>query len=185
MRRVTLAASLALLVIVIAPLAASGPVGVFAVIEKIVFEPNGTNAANAERVQVWGAFSYVVGGIQFAGPLYDVERGYMYFTLPKGTSAQVQSARNEWADLKAVAGTGQGVAFGQWTALPQNVSDALHVQVAQPYSRSHNLYVQKQLPPQWGPTPYITNTGIVKLHEATHANVITRLRDALAQPAAR
>jgi hypothetical protein len=181
MRRVTLAASLAL--VLLAPLAASGPVGVFAVIEKVVFEPNGTTAANAERVQVWGAFSYVEGGIQFAGPLYDVERGYMYFTLPNGTRTQVHAARNEWADLKAVAGTGQGVAFGQWSAPPQNRSDSLHVQVAVPWSRSHALYVQKQLPPEWGPTLYITNTGIVKLHEATHANVIKRLRDALAKPA--
>ena len=170
-----------LVLFLVASMSASGPVGVFAVIEKIVFEPNGTTAANAERVQVWGAFSYVVGGIQFAGPLYDVERGYYYFKLPEGTPAQVQTARNEWADLKAVAGTGQGVAFGQWTAPPQERGDSLGVMVALPWSRSHGLSVQKQLPPQWGPTLYITNTGIVKLPDtAPYVSVLKRLRDALA-----
>jgi hypothetical protein len=181
MKRVSLAAAIALALI--APLTASGPVGVFAVIEKVVFEPDGTTAANAERVQVWGAFSYVEGGIQFAGPLHDIERGYMYFTLPKGTPAQVQAARNEWADLKGVAGTGQGVAFGQWIAPPQQGGGPLGVMVERVRwdSPGYSLYVQKQLPPQRLPTLYITNTGIVKLPDsAPYASVLKRLRDASA-----
>ena len=37
------------------------------------------------------------------------ERGYLYYTLTPGKE---DICRKEWADLKAVAGTGQGVGFG-------------------------------------------------------------------------
>jgi hypothetical protein len=163
-------------------LSASGPVGVFAVVEKVVFEPAGTTATNAERVQVWGAFSYAYGGIESGGPVSDIERGYYYFALPP-EAAKAQIARTEWADLKAVAGTGQAVAFGQWMTPAQERIDPVAVLVpgnpghwARPV---HLLVVQKTLPPGNAPTVYITNTGIVKMHEATHANLIKRLRDAL------
>jgi hypothetical protein len=82
---------------------ASDPVGVYARVEKIVMEPNDQAP---ERIQVWGAFS-----IAAQGNPNDYEpsgRGYLYFALPANAALAV----SEWRDLKAVAGTGQIVAFG-------------------------------------------------------------------------
>lgn len=82
---------------------ASDPTGVYAFVDKIVFEPNDTAP---ERVQVWGGFTLATG----RGDNYDpAKRGYMYFKLRTG---EEDICRKEWADLKSVAGTGQIVAFG-------------------------------------------------------------------------
>ena len=82
---------------------ASDPVGIYCIVDKVTFEPN---EANAQRIQVWGVFALAVS----PGDNYTVPaRGYMYFTAPQGREAV---AKKEWADLKSVAGTGQGVAFG-------------------------------------------------------------------------
>src|SRR5262245_43968368 len=98
-----------------ASLVASGPVGFYGIVEKVVFEPS---EAKAERIQVFGAFAYVDSrdsGVR-PGEISKVARGYLYFTLP-GSDIQAQDTANirrEWADLKAVAGTGQAVGFGMW-----------------------------------------------------------------------
>src|SRR5881394_1211445 len=82
---------------------ASDPVRIYALVDKVVFEPNETNP---ERIQVWGAFAIAEG----YGYTYKIaERGYLYF---KANSEKPTACRNEWSDLKAVAGTGQIVAFG-------------------------------------------------------------------------
>ena len=82
---------------------ASDPVGVYCMVDKVIFEPN---EANAELIQVWGVFALAMtGGDIYSEPM----KGYMYFSVPSGREAV---ARKEWADLKSVAGTGQGVAFG-------------------------------------------------------------------------
>src|SRR6266550_6236515 len=39
------------------------------------------------------------------------ERGYLYFKIAPGKE---EITRKEWADLKAVAGTGQGIGFAQY-----------------------------------------------------------------------
>ena len=106
-----------LLVLSAVSLTASGPVGIYGIIDKVVFEPN---EQNAERLQVWGAFAYVDGpGPEEAGMnVSPAKRGYLYFKIrsahPGFTSeGQIKASRNEWADLKAVAGTGQAVGFGR------------------------------------------------------------------------
>jgi len=82
---------------------ASDPVGIYALVDKVVFEPNETNP---ERIQVWGAFAIAEGN----GYAYkNAERGYLYY---KVNSEKPTDCRNEWSDLKTVAGTGQIVAFG-------------------------------------------------------------------------
>src|SRR6266702_2245231 len=82
---------------------ASDPVGIYALVDKVVFEPNETHP---ERVQVWGAFAIAEG---YGYTYKNAERGYLYY---KVNSDNPTACRNEWADLKAVAGTGQIVAFG-------------------------------------------------------------------------
>jgi hypothetical protein len=107
----TLAATI--LVLSTALVTASGPLGIYGIVEKVVFEPNETSP---ERIQVWGAFAYVDGyahslGLTVSAP----KRGYLYFKLSDfANRAQVEAVKNEWADLKAVAATGQVVGFGRW-----------------------------------------------------------------------
>src|SRR5205085_9851828 len=95
-------------------LAASGPVGIYGIVEKVVFEPN---EQSPERIQVWGAFAYVDGGANSGLAVSSVKRGYLYFRLPSSSVASardMEAVRKEWADLKAVAGTGQTIGFGNW-----------------------------------------------------------------------
>jgi hypothetical protein len=90
---------------------ASGPIGVYALVDKVQFEPR---AEKPERVRISGVFITADGrsGEYYSAP----QRGYLYFTLPRDsgdpTRDYVELARREWADLKAVAGTRQVVAFG-------------------------------------------------------------------------
>ena len=101
MRRTTtvLAAAIVLLGIAVD---ASDRVGVYAVIDKVVFEPD---AANPERVQVWGAFAIAKPNDR---DLYlPVERGYLYLTAAESKSL----TRTEWNDLKSLAGTKKIAAF--------------------------------------------------------------------------
>jgi hypothetical protein len=93
------------LIFTAATLSASDPVGVYAIVQKVVFEPNDKAP---ERIQIWGVFALadtVRGGNSYAKP----QHGYLYYSLPKGKES---TALKEWADFKAVAGTGQGIAFG-------------------------------------------------------------------------
>jgi hypothetical protein len=87
-----------------ARLGASDPIGVYAVIEKVVFEPA---QGQPERVQVWGAFalSDTRNNDDYGTP----QKGYLYFSCPP---QQLATCRNEWADLQSVAGKGVGVGFG-------------------------------------------------------------------------
>src|SRR2546422_6642770 len=90
-----------------ADLIASGPVGIYAIIERAVFEPS---EQAPERIQIWGAFAVVDGGLTRPGATSKPLRGYLYFKLPDGSARAV--ARTEWMDLKYVAGTGQAIGFG-------------------------------------------------------------------------
>ena len=81
---------------------ASDRVGVYAVIDKVIFEPA---TGTPDRVQLWGAFAVAKRG---DANYYDaVQRGYLYFTL--GDSRDL--ARREWNDLKALADGKNIVAF--------------------------------------------------------------------------
>jgi len=94
---------LALLSLGAARALASDPVGIYALVDKVVLEPT---ESNPERIQVWGAFAIAEG----SGYSYkNAERGYLYYKLNPEKSG---ACRNEWSDLKTVAGTGQIVAFG-------------------------------------------------------------------------
>ena len=83
---------------------ASDPVGIYAVVDKVMVSPS---SGPAESIQIWGVFALAQnsGGNDYAPP----RRGYMSFTLVKGKE---DVCRKEWADLKKLAGTQQCVAFG-------------------------------------------------------------------------
>jgi hypothetical protein len=108
------------LVLAAIPLKASDPVGVYGIIDKVVFEPNETEPT---AVQIWGAFSLATPGSSDAAKFGDpasndsygaVQTGYMYFTCPAGRNPV---CRAEWADLKSVARSDNVFGFGaRWAA---------------------------------------------------------------------
>jgi hypothetical protein len=85
---------------------ASGPMGVFALVDKVTFEPN---ADKPERIKISGVFIAAKETPDNSTVYDDPQRGYLYFKLPQGNE---DLARREWADLKSVAGTRQVVGFG-------------------------------------------------------------------------
>ena len=95
-------AALACVIAGTAIVVASDRTGVYAVIDKVVLEPNDQNP---ERIQVWGAFAVATKNDR---DNYDpVQRGYLYFKA----DGSAPMTRNEWNDLKSVAGTRQIVGF--------------------------------------------------------------------------
>jgi hypothetical protein len=83
---------------------ASDPIGVYAVVQKVVLEPSDTQP---QRIQVWGAFS--VADSSNPNDYQAPQVGYVYYSCPQG---QESVCRNEWTDLKSVAATGTAVGFG-------------------------------------------------------------------------
>lgn len=82
---------------------ASGPITVYALVDKVTFEPS---ADKPERVRLSGVFITAEGQSDvYSAP----QRGYLYFALPGGNE---ELARREWADLKSIAGSRQVVGLG-------------------------------------------------------------------------
>ena len=105
---------------------ASGPIAVYALVERVVFEPN---PETPERIQVFGIF---ITAAERSNSYSDPQRGYLYFTVPANSR---ELALREWADLKSVAGTHQVVAFGSsW-------SGKVRVRKADEEAKSPDAYV--------------------------------------------
>jgi hypothetical protein len=90
----------------------------YGLVDRVEFEPN---EKSPQRIKVWGTFAFLyttqdVSSVGAADPNspYAPHRGYLYFKLPPIAK---ETALREWADLKAVAGTGQLVTFGSWTSV--------------------------------------------------------------------
>jgi len=170
-------------------LAASGNVGIYAMIEKVVLEPNDQVP---ERIQIWGAFTLADGGN--SAVTLTPQRGYLYFSLPPYSRnyPDVRAALKEWSDLKSVAGTGQAVAFGSLSYIGA-FSDELISRPAgrPPYllvpglgqpSRSKNIVrAELDVPPsEPDPYPYFGNIGVTKLAATGNlAAVVERLKATL------
>ena len=84
------------------PAAASDPIGVLCIVDKVVLEPPDC----PERAQVWGACAVLQTPNYLTGR---VGKGYFYYSVPPGRE---EITRAEWMDLKSVAGTGAIVGFG-------------------------------------------------------------------------
>jgi hypothetical protein len=149
---------------------ASGRAGIYGVIERVVLEPND---GAPERAQIWGAFALIertssmygagteVQGQMFTNYLYErPARGYLYFTLPQ-TSADSAIAKREWADLVAVAGKREAVAFGMWDRFR---GDDKLMRI-----RGANETPQN-------PDVYLSNVGVARLGSAgNHASIVAEL----------
>jgi len=118
---------------------ASDPVGVYGFVDRVVFEPS---EAAPERIQVWGAFALAKkspGNLEYS----DAERGYLYFKLRPGDEAV---CKKEWADLKAVAGKREIVAFGSRHEEPQPTRRKLDAKAENPDVHPKGLGVTKLHP---------------------------------------
>jgi hypothetical protein len=188
--KVAASISVALVVLLGSPLTASGPLGIYGIVEKVVFEPD---EKAAERIQVWGAFAYVDGGLDRSLAVSPAKRGFLYFTLPilmPASKAQADVIRREWADLKAVAGTGQAVGFGSWGYSGRfsglrpdaSASEPPHIFEAGPRGGElTDLRVRPVSEAPRAPAGYQTNTGLVRLAaDGSHAAIVRELRSALA-----
>src|SRR5438034_4567777 len=81
---------------------ASDPIGIYALVDKVVLEPN---ESNPERIQIWGAFAFAAGyDYAYEKP----QRGFLYYKL---NTSKKETCLKEWADLKSMAGTNQVVGF--------------------------------------------------------------------------
>jgi len=138
-------------------LRASGPLGVYAIVDKVVFEPN---EASPQQVQIWGVFMHTIETTYTNPALSPAERGYLYYSLP-GPRDQADIARKEWHDLKTVAGTGQAVAFGSG------------------FFAADETRVRPAAEKPATPSLYHLNMGVVKLSDTgTQAALVKKLKDA-------
>jgi len=165
-----------LVVLLTAQVLASGQAGLYALIEKVILEPN---PREPERVQVWGAFALIEALPtavlqQRTDPAYTITpnhvftnyayekpaRGYVYFKLP-AAAADAPAARKEWADLASLAGSSQAVAFGYWD---RRRNDA-------------KLRIRAASEPPSSPDPYYIDVGVVKLSATgSHAPLVAELK---------
>jgi hypothetical protein len=82
----------------------SDRVGVYALIDRVILEPN---ESAPERIQIWGAFA--LAHVEDRNNYESPQRGYFYYSLKAGKE---DICRREWADFKALAGTGEVIGFG-------------------------------------------------------------------------
>lgn len=104
----------AALAIAASPGALKDPVGVYGMIDRVVFEPDATNP---ERVQLWGVFALSntvdvedgkITRIDMTS-FHPAKAGYLYYTV---NPRDVVASRADWNALARLAGTGEPVAFG-------------------------------------------------------------------------
>jgi len=160
---------------------ASGPVGVYGIIEKVIVEPD-QPGRNEMRFQLWGAFAYVDGAAGGLG-ISEVKKGYLYFTVPNPLPATELAELN---DLKAVAGTGQAVGFGKWgytgtfESLQPAAPSTNPPHIFQSVGGYTDLRVRDASEAPAAPARYQTNAGVVKLpNQGSHSEIIGKLRAAL------
>ncbi len=117
----------------LAPAPLSDPIGIYAIIDKVVLSPDDDDATT---VQIWGTITMTDGkpGDHFS----TAAKGYLYFSLP----ANARAARAEWADLATLAGKNQIVGFGAH------------------YNSNPRLRCATETPT--APDPYPINIGIVR-----------------------
>lgn len=82
----------------------SDQVGVYGLVEEVLLHPDDQNPT---RVEVRGVFSVAAG--QLGDEYRPATAGYLAFTIEAG---QEKPTRDQWRDLRSVAGTGECVAFG-------------------------------------------------------------------------
>ena len=164
--------------------AASGGVGIFGIIEKVVFEPS---EASPQRLQVWGVFAYVDGRPDGGGAVSAAKQGFLYFKLPSDARLATTMTK-EWMDLKSVAGTGQAVGFGAWGYIggfggldPEHT--VLHYSSCIPGGATTDMRVRPSSETPGTPAVYQSDIGVVKLSaQGSRADIVRRLQAQVRKP---
>ena len=87
--------------------------GIYAIVDQVTFEPEGDAP---KFIRISGVF--VVPLSLSSGNYRNPRRGYLYFQSASGTE---QATRKDWNKLKAFAGSGKVVGFGQyWVSNPND-----------------------------------------------------------------
>lgn len=162
-------------------------VQIYGIVERVVLEPN---EKAPERIKIWGAFALLYANqepVRVSDGPYAPHRGYLYFKLPpvpRGDTKKLahETARKEWADLKAIAGTGQAITFGSWTSnylgLARN-SRSENGFVGGP-SQEDALRVYDEKERSGSAIPYTMDTGIARIpDQGKYAVLITQLKNKL------
>jgi hypothetical protein len=113
--RIAFSSSVALLFLVLTTtvFAKNVTVGIYAVIDQVTFEPEGSSA---NLIRISGVF--VVPFPMSSGNYKAPQRGYLCFRIRPGME---EATRKDWTELKAMAGTGQVVGFAQyWVPNPRD-----------------------------------------------------------------
>jgi hypothetical protein len=132
----------------VAALHASDPIAVYARVDRVVLAPN---PEAPQTIQILGIFSLATPGN--ANDYQPPARGYLYFKL----GGDEALARREWADLTAIAGTRQIVAFGNRRELKPR------------------LRIANETPD--APDPYATGMGLTKIRSNTDYAPVRALVD--------
>ena len=149
---------------------AKGSIGIYAIIDKVAFEPN---EDSPERIRIWGVF--VVPVPMSSGEYKPPKRGYLYFKIAPGSE---KITLQQWSELKNLVGTGQAVGFGHyWVANPDDRFGNPH----------HSLFVRVHQDgdgpvPDIYPEPHVR--GIVTTNDGNDPefeSIMTELRKAAQQ----
>lgn len=153
------------------PLLASSPFGIYAIVDKVVFEPS---ESAPERIQIWGVF--VVPVPMSSSQHKASQRGYLYYRMAPGRE---ETTKKEWSDLKTVAGTGQAIAFAQyWVPDPNDPNGNPHRSLEVRVHKSGDVALADVYP---------LGIGIVKMRnegqahnreEAKQRSILTQLQEA-------
>jgi hypothetical protein len=150
------------------PLLADGPVGVYAMVQKVVMEPN---EQMPSRIQIWGVFVWVDGGVKTPGPINLPQRGYLYFKLPENP-AQAAAAKMQWGEIKTLAGTSQVIAFGNW-----NYAGPFEDLYIPAPGNSEEVRVRKQNETPAKAITYPAGMGLMKIaNDKSHADLINLMK---------
>lgn len=90
-------------------LSTSESIGIYAIVDKVAFEPN---SGPAQRMKISGVFMRATSRSEYTPP----ERGYLYLEI---VPERERLIRKEWEDLRAVAGTNEAIGFAsRWEPNP-------------------------------------------------------------------
>src|SRR5262245_22370377 len=94
-------------------------IGIYGIVDRVEFEPSDDAP---ERILIWGAF--VVPVPMSSGKYKSPQRGHLYFKIRPGME---QVVKQDWAELKVLAGSRRAVGFGQyWVPNPSDASGNPH-----------------------------------------------------------
>jgi len=156
-----LAAAVAALFLWVRSAQPSGPIAVYALVDKVAFEPN---ADHPERIRISGVFilSSVPKGcgspsLPCSTTYSEPRKGSLYFSLP---SRGFPQALLEWQDVKSVAGTRRVIGFGSgWFP---NDAKLLHEGE------------RADSPPEWP----VNNSGVVRVNaDQPYAKALLEYKD--------